>query len=299
MCRVVWLLSALGLLLGCALPAAPLQAEVWAVRVVDYTPGTGIQQQWGTGLSYDNPLAALGGPDGVTGETYAGWPNVLSPFSPAYEVDEIVQIGDGGSLTLQLAAFAIPDGTPAPELGVITNVGLMDTDWPNGVPANPAVAFGADEAIVSVSADGVHFVALNAGQPIRFELPAVYSFDAGPYATSPGAVVADFGQPFTPVGGLSAFDGLTSYADVLGVFAGSGGGTWLDLDQAGLAQVGYVRFDDPADGDPFEIDAVVVAHSAVGAPVPEPPAGLLLACAFAALGAIYSLRRAYCAAERQ
>ncbi len=292
MWRTVWLLVVLGLLLWCALPAVPTRAEVWAVHVVDYTPGTGIQQQWGTGLSYDNPLAALGSPDGLTGETHAGWPNVLSPFSPAYEVDEVVQIGDGGSLTLQLAAFAVPDGTPAPELGVITNVGLMDTDWPNGIPADPAVAFGADEAVVSVSADGVQFVALNGGRPIRFDLPAVYYLDAGPYDASPGSVVADFGQPFTPAGGLSAFDGLAGYADVLAVFAGSGGGTWLDLDQSGLAQVGYVRFDHPADGDPFEVDAVVVADSAVGVPVPEPSAASLAAIALGMLGLLYTRRRA-------
>ncbi len=291
MWRTVWLLSALGPLLWCALPDVAVQGEVWAVRVVDYTPGSGIQQQWGTGLMYSNPLAALNGPSGLTGETYAGWPNVLSPFSPAYEVDEAVQIGDGGSLTLQLAAFALPDGTPAPELGVITNVGLMDSGWPNGIPAFPAVVFGADEAIVSVSADGAHFVALNNGEPIRFELPAVYYLDAGPYDTSPGTVVADFGKPFTPAGGLNAFNGLASYSDVLAVFAGSGGGTWLDLDQAGLPQVGYVRFEDPADGDPFEVDAVVVANSAVGAAVPEPPAGLLAVCAFAAWAAICTLPR--------
>jgi len=282
MWRTVWTWAAVGVLLWCAMPAAPIQAEVWATRVVDYTPGTGIQQQWGTTLFYDDPQTALGKPDDVTGETHAGWPNVLGPFSPAYEVDEVVQIGDGGSLTLQLGAFAVPDGSPAPELGVITNVGLMDTSWPDGIPGNPAAAFGVDAAVVSVSADGVQFVALNGGQPIQFDLPAVYYLDAGPYDTAPGVLESDFGLPFTPPGGLSAFDGLAGYADVLAVFGGSGGGTWLDLDQAGLSQVGYVRFDDPEDGDPFEVDAVVVADSAVGAPVPEPSG---LALAVLALGA--------------
>jgi len=297
MWRTVWTLSALGLLLWCAMPAVPSEAEVWATHLVDYTPGTGIQQQWGTSLSYDNAQAALGAPDGLTGETYAAWPNVLSPFNPAYEVDEIVQIGDGGSLTVQLGAFAVPDGSPSPELGVITNVALMDTSWPNGSPGDLAAVLGADSAVVSVSADGVQFVPLNGGQPILFDLPAVYYLDSGPYDSAAGSVGADFGLPFTPTGGLSVFDGLADYADVLAVFGGSGGGTWLDLDQAGLSQIGYVRFDDPQDGDPFEVDAVVVADSAVGVPVPEPSSVVLAALAFGVLGLVCARRRAQAPAQ--
>jgi MYXO-CTERM domain-containing protein len=94
--------------------------------------------------------------------------------------------------------------------------------------------------------------------------------------------VADFGKPFTPAGGLAAFDGL-DWNGVLGVLNGSGGGTWLDLSAAGLPQVGYIRLSVPVSGTGanFEVDAVVIANGKVGpaigggSTVPEPAIGLI------------------------
>jgi MYXO-CTERM domain-containing protein len=104
-------------------------------------------------------------------------------------------------------------------------------------------------------------------------MPANYYANATSYNVAPPdpAVLADFGQPFTPAGGLSAFDGK-NFADVLAVLGGSGGGTWVDLSVTGLTQVGYVRFSVADDGDAltglnFELDAVSVANGKVGAPV--------------------------------
>jgi len=260
----------IGLIAGCG---SWCHAAYFAAEVVSYHGGPGIV------TTYANPAAALGSPDGVTGEGV--FPNVLGPFSPAYSDDEIVQIGEGGHLTLRLSHYAVVGA--GLELGVITNVGLIDNDWPNGATAGTASTFGADDATVEVSENGLDWVSLGT---LHFNLPAIYYLNAGPYDTAAPAspVLADFGLPFT--GSLSDFDNKPTYADVVSVFGGSGGGTWLDLGATGLSQVGYVRFSVLDDGDAgtalsFELDAVSIATAALGAPVPEPASAIVLLLAAA------------------
>jgi len=161
---------------------------------------------------------------------------------------------------------------------VIPNAGLIDTDFPGGTTGDPASSFGANSAVVEVSEDGQTYVPLAGGTPIDFDMPSIFYLNAGPYDSAPPAnpTLADFGIPFDPAGGLSAFDDKT-YTEIVDLFAGSGGGTWLDLSATGLTRVGYVRFSVPIDGDSgndasrtFELDSVVVANNAVGPAVPEP-----------------------------
>ncbi|MBL9123561.1 MAG: PEP-CTERM sorting domain-containing protein [Planctomycetaceae bacterium] len=253
------------------------QAAQFAAAVVNYTPGAAA------GLGYDNPTAALGSPDGLTGEGF-GFPNVLSPFSPAFESDELVQIGEGGSLTLRLSHFVQP--TSGLELGVFSNAGIADEDFPNGAAGNPPFIFGGGAAVVEVSADGVTWSSLGAQ---TFNLPANYYLDSGPFDTTPGTVVADFGKPFA--GALNDFSGL-NHAQILALLDGSAGGTWLDISSTGLPQVGYIRFSLPDDGNSstnplFALDAVSLATAALGSPVPEPSTWLLLASG----GGIWALAR--------
>ena len=201
---------------------------------------------------------------------------------PSYE---IVSIGEGGHLELQLENYV--NVGPGLDLGVISNVALMDSAWPNGVAGNPAATFGDDPATVEVSANGADWVSLG---EMTFNMPANYYANAPAYNVDPPASpqVADFGKPFDPAGGLSAFDGL-NFAQALTLLDGSGGGTWLDLSATGLTQVGYIRFSVADDVDPntnlnFEVDAVCIANDKVGvpvgaAPVPEPASLSLLALA--------------------
>jgi len=239
-----------------AMAVTPSAAGVtFADQVVQYDPGS-------DSVSLNSPAAALGSPDDITGENL-GFPNVLSPFSPAFESDELVQISSGGSLTLRLERFIeVGDGL---DLGVIENVGLIDAKFPDGTTTDPVGTFGNSAATVEVSKDGIDFVSL--GQ-ITFDLPANFYLNAGPFDTvAPDSPqTADFGKPFD--GQLSDFDGKASYADVLAVLDGSGGGTWLDLSSTGLTQVGYIRFSNPT--NTLEIDAVVIANGKEGALVPEP-----------------------------
>jgi hypothetical protein len=235
----------------------------FATEVVSYDPGSATTTNPGTTV----PGSALGAPAGLIGESF-GFPNVLSPFSPAFEGNDIVVIGDGGQLTLKLAKLvSVGDGR---EIGVISNVGLIDLDYPNGNASSPATKFGGGSAEVKVSGDGVEFVSLGT---VDFNAPAAYFTNAGQYDTSVPAApeVSDFDKPFD--GDLQSFAGQT-FAQVLATLDGSIGGTWIDLSPSGLTDVQFIQFLVPDDGDPgskLAIDAITSIASD-GGTEPPPPA---------------------------
>src|SRR4029079_14688661 len=138
--------------------------------------------------------------------------------------------------TLRLSNYAIPQAA-GPEIGVLSNVGLIDIDYPNGKAGSPAGTFGFDSATVDVSENGTSWVTLG---NIAFDIPANgYTDQTDPFAAAPGSALADFQQPF--IGSLASFSGLPySHAtnpDILDLLAGSGGGKWLDISATGLAKV--------------------------------------------------------------
>lgn len=246
--------------------AAPASAAVTADQVLAYNPGDETVRT--------NSAAALGEPDGIVGEPGNPFtpPQVLSPFSPGFETDEIVRMrGEGAGITLRLSHFA--EDVAGPELGILSNVGLIDADYPNGEATDPAGSFSQPrQALVEVSEDGQVFVSLGT---FVFDVPADYYTDVtDPYSQSPGASPADLGKPFT--GSLSDFDGLT-YAGMKTLLDGSIGGNWIDIGPSGLSKVGYVRFTTVAgNGYDFVLDSLLVADDAAGEVVPEPMTGTLM-----------------------
>jgi len=238
-----------------------IHAAYFADSVISYTAGTNAN------ASYQDPTAALGSVSSTTG---VGSPfvSVVSPFSPSYDTDQIVQLGKGGQITLHLAAtLLVGSGF---ELGIFTNVGFMDSSYPAGTTGSVASVFSNSSATVEVSFDGTNWVSLGLQ---NFTTPSNYYNDpikVGPYDSSAAAaaVTADFGKAFT--GSLSDFNGKTSYADVLSVYNGSGGGTWLSLSTTGLSQVNYVRISNAANASAnFTLDAVAINNTSVSA-APEP-----------------------------
>jgi hypothetical protein len=258
--------------LGAITPFNNISAAAFASELIAYEPGL---------LSNPgNPAAALGQPDPVAG---AGtqFASIISPFSPHFEAGQIVQFGEGGSITLQLAKFALTtSGTP--EIGIFTNVGISDTSWPEGIAGTdlelPGAAFGIDSAILEVSADGVNWVNLGL---TRFDQPSSAFINAtSAYQSDPaGLTAADFGLPHNNT--LADYAGK-DWDTIKGLLGNSAGGTWIDLDDTGLTQAGWVRLSLADDGDPdtllnFELDAVSVAASAIGGSViPEPAVSVLL-----------------------
>ena len=241
---------------------------------------------------FTDPAAALGEPERFTGEGV--FPGVVSPFNPPFLSDEIVSVGEGGHITLRLSHYALPQAS-GPEIGVFENIGLIDVDFPHGEAGSPAGTFGPlDSAIVDVSSDGLNWVSLGS---VTFDVPTNgYTDLTDPFTAAAGSVPSDYQHPFT--GSLSSFDGLryfdASAPDMLELLAGSGGGTWLDISGTGLAQVGFIRFSLADDGLTstnlnFELDAVSIAHAALGAPVvPEPAAATLI---YMATAWLMSVRR--------
>jgi hypothetical protein len=263
------------------------RAEFHAVRVVAFDAGEGGS------AGFDQPAAALGEPARFTG--VGAFPGVVSAFNPPFMPSEVVSIGEGGSLTLRLSHYLLP-GRDGHDLGVFTNVGFIDNDFPNGVASDPLSAsagtFGADAAVLEVSPNGVDWTTV--GETL-FDLPTVgYRDVTNPFAGEPGSEPTDFNKPFT--GSLDNFAGL-AYADMLDLLDGSGGGKWLDLAGTDLAFIGWIRFSVPDDGNAatslkFDLDAVSVNTLAAGPAVPEPSS--MVIASIVAIGALV-----FCVGQRR
>jgi hypothetical protein len=260
----------------CVTVLASRAAAQYAAAVVSYNAGATPES------GFTMPFAAIGSPERFTGE--GSFPSVVSPFSPPFLASEIVSVGEGGQITLRLSHYAIPQAS-GPEIGVFENLLVVDTSYPNGVAGSPASTFGIDSALVDVSADGTNWVSLG---NIAFDVPANgYTDVIDPFATTAGSVTSDFQKPFT--GNLNSFSGLRYFdagdPDIVDLLAGSGGGTWLDISNTGLAQVGFIRFSATDDLNAtsrlnFELDAVSISRAAMGAAiVPEPAAIIVLGLA--------------------
>lgn len=266
----------LATLAACAALLHHADAASFAGAVVDYLPGT--LPPAAAGLT--NPLSALGSPAPIVGTTI-GFPNVFSPFSPAFESADLAAIGTGGRLTLQLQNYVLIDRTPGVrEIGVWENVFVNDAAYPNGTATASNSLLGGNSAVVEVSADNVTWYSLNSGAPIAFHMPGNYFTNAGPYdpAAPASPAPADFGKPFVAV--ETDFHGKT-YPQILALLDGSAGGTWLDLDSVPVAvtQIGFIRFSGASE---LEIDAVSINAARTGAPVPEPGSLALFICGAAA-----------------
>lgn len=244
----------------------------FANEVVSYDPGNTPAVAFPSNLPMNQPANALGAPSNTTGE--GDFFGVVSIFNPAFMGSQLVSVGEGGHLTLK---FDTPVTVGAGrEIGVYTNVGMADTDYPTGRVGNPGFAFGIDEAIVEVSSDGTTFFSLGSQM---FDQPTQPHLNAGPFDTAEpqNPLYSDFGQP-TELSGIEHYEGKT-HDEILTMLDGSAGGTWLDLDATGLTLVQYIRFSVLDDGDDdfdlnFEVDAVALNSTLA---VPEPGAlGVLL-----------------------
>lgn len=213
----------------------------FAGAVYQFEQGTVLMGEPGT--TYDTPAAAVGAPNRIAGASI-GFPGPVTPFNPPFEQSEVVAIGLGGSLTLELATpVSVGGGT---QVGIFTTAGLNDPTF-SGVAEAVARTFAGTEfaadrtAIVEVASEPGNFVSLGR---FVFNAPTqAYANQDSPYDFPAGAVPSDFDKPFT--GDLSSFDGLSS-AQISALLDGSGGGTWIDVPESiGLDTIRYVRLSDP------------------------------------------------------
>ncbi|MHC4218473.1 MAG: hypothetical protein ACYSU7_08455 [Planctomycetota bacterium] len=228
---------------------APARAvdDPFADEVISYEPGANPAP------GYTDPLTALCAPQRFTGEGVL--PSVVSPFSPPFGIDEIVSIGAGGHLVVRFDTPVTNDpGNPfGIDLLIFGNTGFIDADWDNGIVGG---VFGDDGGLVEVSADGIEWH-LASGVPADGMLPTSGYLDAGPYDEQPGSAPTTFTRPVDPGLTIGDFTGLW-HEEVVALYDGAGGGTGIDLADAGLATARYVRITnpgDPATTPPVEIDA--------------------------------------------
>lgn len=232
--------------------ASVCKAGALGLDVVSYSPGN-------ADASYQNSTAALGALNGDT--TYGG----LNPFNPVFDSSQVVMVGAGGDLKIHLSSAI---STAGRNLGVYTANGIMDVSADgSGQAGNPATLLSSPSmAVISVSKDGTHWFALNAGAPVTLDAPTNYYLDTeiSNYYQPLGTQTADEFKPWS--GSLSNLNGL-SYDQIKQALGGSAGGNWLDLSGAGTDAINYVDFSVPT-GDRLMLDSVAGAEGS--SPVPEP-----------------------------
>lgn len=238
--------------------------DPFADRVIDVDFGAGGAP------GYDNPFTVLGSPERFTGEGI--FPGVVSAFNPAFGMDEIISLGMGGFITVLFDTPVRND--PANPFGidllVFGNTGFIDADFPNGIVGG---LFGNDGGAVEVSADGNNWFLID-GVAADGMFPTIGYLDSGPYDQRPGNRPTDFTLPVNPSLTFDDFNGLT-YQRVLDLYAGSGGGTGIDIGAVGLDEISFVRISYGGSNN-IEIDAFVDV-----AAVPAPGALALLTAGLA------------------
>lgn len=234
-----------------ALSPVVFAADPWADHVVFYDPGAGA-------APYTDPLTALGSPERFTGEGV--FPAAVTPFNTPWGTDEIVSIGQGGSLTL---SFDEPiTNNPLNPFGLdlllFGNAAFNDANYPSGIVDG---FYGQSiGGIVELSADGNTWVTATGIEPDWLFPTLGYSDLTDPYATDPGSVLTDFTLPVNPA---LNFQGA-AFAQIVAGYNGSGGGRGIDIGAYGLSAVSFVRFTNPSPV-PFQIDALATVT-----PAPSP-----------------------------
>lgn len=236
----------------------------FATSVVDYQSGTGFATEFGTDAPYTDSSTALGAPAAATTGEF-GAP--ITPFNSAFEKEQIVSLGEGGSLTVQFAN-PIQNNAANPyglDFMIFGSAGFIDTDWPNGITDGTGSIFGNNaagvtEVWVGNSTDNMYLLNPSLAPVVDGMLPT----DAS----------GNFHLPTNPALGNADFANKT-LAEIQALYGGSAGGTGFDLAWAvdgantpvDLDSIQFVRVDVLSGRS--EIDAFGVVM------VPEPSTILL------------------------
>lgn len=229
--------------------------DPWADAVVSYEPGSNAA------VGYTDSLTALGSPERFTGEGI--FPGAVTVFNSAFGTDELVSIGEGGSLIVRFDTPVTddPDNLYGIDLLIFGNAGFIDVNYPNGQIGMPAALFTDAGGLIEVSVDGSEgsWIAVPGVTPDDLFPTQGYSDLLDPYSSVAGLVPTDFTRPVDPYLQLDDFDGKT-FADVLGFYHDSGGGLGIDIGPLGLSEISYVRMSNPiGSGVTPEIDALADA----------------------------------------
>ena len=223
----------------------------FAARVLDYHPGVGFT------AGYTNVDAVLGEPSRVN-----PFSDATEPFNPPYGKEQILSMGEGGSLTIQFDK-PVYNGPHKPfdlDFIIFGNTGFIITndfdpntfDW-IGIPATDGSLFANNTGAtrVSVSKNGKDFFVLD--EKLAPTVDGLFPTDGA----------GDFRTPVHP--GLTGGDFAGATADdIRSLYQGSGGGSGYNVDWAedgkksDLSWIRYVRVE--VLSGKAEIDAFVAVE---------------------------------------
>jgi hypothetical protein len=252
-------------LCGALFPAPDASAASFASEVVSYLAGSNIP------AGYDDPLVALGSPARSTGS--GAFDGDVTPFNAPYASDDVVAIGAGGSLVLRFDNAVVDDASNpfGIDLLIFGNT-FLGIDFGTGLA--DGVVF-AEPARIALSQDGSTWFDVGGVLADALFPTLAYNDPTGPFSFG-GTSPTSYTRPVDPSLTAASFQGLDT-AQIAALYAGSGGGTGVDLAPLGLGWIQYVRIWQP-EGDLYaaEIDGI--------ADVPEPsPAWLAALLAFSSL----------------
>lgn len=193
----------------------------------------------------------------------------MTPFASAYEADEIVAIGRGGSLVLQFdhPVTNDPNNPFGIDLLIFGNTFFYADDF-----SPIAQNLWQPAGLIEVSADGIGWTPIQNVNADGLFPTLAYSDETNPFGGPAGQVLTDFTKPVDP---NFAWQGL-GLTDIIAGYNGSGGGAGVDLSTVNLSSISFVRVSLATDAaiSKIEIDAI----SDVAA-VPSPGAVSVLALA--------------------
>ena len=219
MSKQYWLvLSVIGAL-GTAQPASQLHADDFADAVVSYDHGVGYATR------FTNIESVLGEPSRINpfGEP-------TDPFDPPYGTNQILSIGEGGSLTVRFHTPILnhPNNLFGLDFIILGNSGFIITNdfdfttmnWV-GTPATDGSLFGYNSGStrVPVSRDGQTFYELDPTRAPTVDL------------LFPTEGSGDFSRPVDPTLTQADFAGLT-LDQIRALYNGSAGGAAYDISGA-------------------------------------------------------------------
>jgi len=261
-------------------------ADPWADNVVQYISGTGIGNDFVTGDPYSDASTSLGEPTRFTSDA-ANYGGAVTPLQSAFRANEVVSIGNGGSLTVSFDEPVTDD--PQNPFGIDLLVfgnsflfgdDIFNPDWSFN-PAGTFTGVASEGGVVELSDDGINFVLVTGLEGDGLYPINAYDDIVDPFATVAGSVPSDFTKPVDPALDIVG----KTFAEVVTAYNGSGGGAGIDIGAWGLSQVTHVRVSN-AIGAGFipEIDGFADVSA-----VPEPSTGLLGAL-LASLGMMFRRR---------
>ena len=221
------------------------RAEGFAASVISYQPGSSPAP------GYTNPAAALGEPARFTQSPWDG--GAVTPFAPAWLPSQVVSVGAGGSLVLELDAPAVDDPRNPFGIDLIVFGNSFFSDI--GAGAGICGSIAADGGVIEVSPDGLTWCAVP-GIAADGLFPTLGYLDADPYDAVPGSVETDARMPVDPAHRVQAMYAMP-WPEMVAAYGISAGGAGVDLAATGCASARYVRIRvPPPPHSHVEIDAV-------------------------------------------